>query len=450
MKHQDCINSGNSLKKGLNAYSLAGIGIGGIIGAGFFLGSSIAINHAGPSVILAFLLGGIIMSQVLGAMTSISINRPVQGSFRVYTEEFLGKFTGYLLGWTIFVSGILSISSEAIAAGIFMRYWFKSIPLFIFAMITLIIVMGINGLGTKYFGFIESSMAMVKIICLIIFIVLGVFFITKNWDTTNQNVFHSLHSFFPNKITGFFQSMLIVVFTFSGISTVAMATSEVKRPCYEIPKATVLLTFGIVILYVVSMFVVVSIVKWNLINLTLSPFVQTFNKMGYGWASVLTNGIILIATISVMGGTYYGCMQILVSLSSAKEAPKLFSITNRKGFYKSAWLAIALFGAIVVVSSFFLGTKLFSYLISASSYFSFFNWIVNFITYLKWLNKKIETDIYKSPLIKGRYGAIGTIIVIIILIVLSLQVADFRVGFYIALGVLSLISLSYKLILDKE
>ncbi len=357
MKQEDCINSNNSLKNGLNAYSLAGIGIGGIIGAGFFLGSSIAINHAGPSVILAFLLGGIIMSQVLGAMTSISINRPVQGSFRVYTEEFLGKFTGYLLGWTIFVSGILSISSEAIAAGIFMRYWFNSIPFVVFTIIALIMVMGINGLGTKYFGIIESTMAMIKITCLIIFIILGVFFITQNWPTTNQNIFHSFNSFFPNKITGFFQSMLIVVFTFSGISTVAMATSEVKRPCYEIPKATVILTFGIVILYIVSMFVIVSIVKWNQINLTLSPFVQTFNKMGYGWASVLTNGIILIATISVMGGSYYGCMQILVSLSNAKEAPKLFSIVNSKGFYKGAWLAIAIFGAFVVILSFFFRNK---------------------------------------------------------------------------------------------
>lgn len=153
------------------------------------------------------------------------------------------------------------------------------------------------------------------------------------------------------------------------------------------------------------MFIIVSIVKWNLINLNLSPFVQAFNEMGYGWASTLTNGIILISAISVMGGTYYGCMQILISLSNAKEAPTLFSSVNSKGLYKSAWLAIAIIGIFVVALSFFLGTKLFSYLISSSSYFSFFNWIINLITYLRWLNKKNENDISTSPLIKGRWGA---------------------------------------------
>lgn len=122
LKKKDYININNdSSRKGLNAYSLAGIGIGGMIGAGFFLGSSLAVTQAGPSIIIAFLLGGIIMSQVLGAMTSISINRPVQGSFRVYTEQFLGKFTGFVLGLVVFTSGILTLSSEAIASGVFFK-----------------------------------------------------------------------------------------------------------------------------------------------------------------------------------------------------------------------------------------------------------------------------------------------------------------------------------------
>ncbi|KZL92647.1 amino acid permease [Clostridium magnum] len=447
MKQKDCINDNNNTSENeLNAYSLAGIGIGGIIGAGFFLGSSLAINQAGPSVILAFLFGGVIMSQVLGAMTSISINRPVQGSFRVYTEEFLGRFTGFLLGWIIFISGILSLGSEAIATGVFLKYWIPNVSASVFAVIALIVVIGINRLGTKYFGYIESIMAIVKIAILIIFIFLGVSIIIKNGIDIKQNPFSTFNSFFPNRISGFLKSMLIVVFTYSGISTVAMATSEVRKPCIEIPKATVILTLGIVLLYVISMFVIVSTVEWGAINTDISPFVQSFNNMGYRWASTLINGVILIATFSVMIGTYYGCVQILVSLSGAKEAPEILKTSSEKGIYKYSWITTGFISVLVVLTAFVLGTKLFNYLISSSSYFSFFNWIINLITYIIWLRKRKENEIYDSPLIKGSLGAIITIIVILILLVISLGVSDFRIGFYVALSIAIIISILYKLI----
>lgn len=449
MKKKDCINNNNNnnaTKNGLNAYSLAGIGIGGIIGAGFFLGSSLAISEAGPSVVLAFILGGIIMSQVLGSMTSISINRPVKGSFRVYTEQYLGKFMGFLLGWVIFTSGILSLGSEAIATGVFLKYWMPNISSSVFALASLIIVVFINRLGTKYFGYIESLMAIIKIAIIIFFVILGILFIYRNGITLKQNPFTSLTAFFPNRISGFLQSMLIVVFTFGGISTVAMATSEVRKPCYEIPKATVILTLGIVLLYVLSMFVIVSTVEWNLINTDVSPFVQSFNNIGYGWASTLVNAAILVSTFSVMIGTYYGCVQILSSLAQAKEAPKILETSTEKGFHKYSWLATGCISIIVVLIAFVLGSKLFNYLISSSSYFSFFNWIINLLTYVTWLKYRDKSEIYDSPLIKGMLSAIATIIVIIILLAISLGVSDFRIGFYVALSILIIISIFYKFI----
>jgi len=395
---------------------------------------------------LAFLLGGIIMSQVLGAMTSISINRPVQGSFRVYTEQYLGNFIGFLLGWIIFTSGILSLGSEAIATGIFLKYWMPNISLSVFALISLIIVIGINRLGTKYFGYIESIMSVIKIVILIIFIVLGVFVIAKNGITLKQNPFSSFSSFFPNKISGFLQSMLIVIFTYSGISTVAMATSEVRKPCLEIPKATILMTLGVVSLYVISMFVIICTVEWDSINTDISPFVESFNNIGYGWASTLINAVILISTFSVMIGTYYGCVQILTSLAEANKAPQILKSSTEKGIYKYSWLTTGLISILVVLIAFALGTKLFNYLISSSSYFSFFNWIINLITYTIWLKKKEKNEIYNSPLIKGSLSAIITIIVILILLVMSLGVSDFRIGFYVSLSISLIITVFYKFI----
>lgn len=438
-------NTNNDLSKNsLNAYSLAGIGIGGIIGGGFFLGSSLAIREAGPSVILAFLFGGLIMSQVLGSMTSISINRPVKGSFRVYTEQYMGKFTGFLLGWVIFISGVLTLASEAIATGIFLKYWMPNISSSVFALSALIIVIFINILGTKYFGYIESAMSTAKIAVIIFFIALGLFFISKNGIISTQNPFSSLTGFFPNGVSGFLQSMLIVIFTYTGVGTVAMATSEVKSPRTEIPKATIILTIGIILLYILSMFVIVSTIDWNLINTDTSPFVQSFSNIGYSWASSLVNSVILISTFSVMIGTYYSCVQILSSLSEADEAPKQLKNTTAKGFFKYSWLTTGVISVLIVLIAFALGTKLFNYLISSSSYFSFFNWTINLLTYLIWLKHRGKEEIYNSPLIKGKLSAMITILIIFILFVMSLSVSDFRIGFYVAFGITLIISASYK------
>lgn len=444
MNNKTTANKRNDVSsKSLNSYSLAGIGIGGVIGAGFFLGSSLAVNQAGPSIIIAFFLGGLIMSQVLGAMTSISLNRPVRGSFRVYTEEFLGRYVGYLLGLTVYVSGVLTLSSEALAAGIFLKYWFPHINIAIFALSVLIIVIIINALGTKGFGYAETGMAVIKIAILIIFIILGGIFLISNGITISQRPFSSIKAFFPNGISGFLQSMLIVIFTYAGISAIAMATNEVKKPRKEIPRATLLMTFGVVTLYTLSMAVVVSMVPWNTINTSVSPFIQAFNKMGITLASTVMNIIILIAAISVMLATYFSCTQILVSLSEAKEMPTVLNKYTNTGFFRNAWLTTAGSSLLVVGISFVLGSKVFNYLVSASSYFSFLNWSVNLLTYLAWLKRRNANEI-SSPLIFGRTGAYVTLIAIILLVIISLRVADFRIGFYVAVAAMATISISYK------
>lgn len=449
MKNSNLKNRSKSNKE-LNAYSLAGIGIGGIVGSGFFLGSGIALNQAGPSVILAFILGGVIMSQVLGAMTSISINRPVIGSFHVYTEQFLGKFTGYLLGWIIYVSGVLSMASEAIAAAVFLKYWLPKFSIALLALCVIALVILINMLQMKYFSYIESGIAAAKIIVIIGFILIGLKFLLSHGVLVTPQPFSKLEYFMPNNISGLMQSMLIVVFAFSGISTIAMATADVKEPNISIPKATVLVTLGLVAIYTLTMVIIVLTINYRLVNVNSSPLIQSLNNMNILWASNIINGIILVATFSVMIGTYYSCNQMLISLSEVKEASAMFSKRTKEGFYINAWILTGVTSILIVMLSFLLSSKLFNYLLSSCSYFSFFNWVINLIVYIIWKRKKSSEEKYESPLIWGKAGAYGTIIIILILFFMSLRVKDFRVGFYMAAGITILIILSYKLYMKEE
>lgn len=439
------INCYQKSNKNLNAYTLAGIGIGGMIGSGFFLGSGIAIKEAGPSVILAFLFGALIMSQVLGAMTSISINRPVTGSFRVYTEQFLGKFTGYLLGWIIYVSGVLGTAAEAIAAAVFLRYWFPMVSMALLALCVVTIVIFINMLGMKYFSYIESGMAILKIVIMVAFIGIGILFLVNHGIQAQPLPFSKIENFFPNHLSGFLQSMLIVTFTYSGVSTIAMATSDVRNPYKSIPKATLIVTTTLATLYTLIVIIIVLTVNWNFISTNSSPLIQSLDSMTINWASGVINGIIIIATFSVMVGNYYSCDQALISLSEAREAPALFNKKTKKGFYRNAWILTGVTTLLIVMLSFIVSAKLFNYLVSACSYFSFSNWIINLIVYIIWMKRRSSEEKFSSPLIWGRKGAYGTIIAILILFVMSLQVLDFRIGFYAAAIITLLISISYKL-----
>jgi L-asparagine transporter-like permease len=428
---------------GLNAYSLAGLGIGGVVGAGFFLGSGLAVREAGPAVSLSFLLGGLIMMQVLGAMTSINVNRLERGSFRVYVEQFVGSYAGFLIGWAIFISSILGIGSEAIAMGVFVHLWMPHIALPILATTFTVIIILLNMMNMKNFGRIESGMAAVKAFAILAFIVLGGYVFLTKIGFTNNGPFSSTHAFLPMGFSGLFQSMLVVVFSFSGISAVAMAASEVSNPKVEIPKATRYMSFGAISLYVLSMLVLVMISRWNTVSTKKSPFVHAFDVIGMHWAATGLNVIILLAAFSVMAASYFSSIQLIVSLSVAKKGPRFFLQHSRRGFYRNAWLAVAIGALIVVGMSFLLPSSLYSYLVSASSYFTFLNWTLNIVTYLIWLKKRGENETYQSKLIWGRPGAYGTILAIMVLFVTSLRVHDFRMGFYAALGFVIIITIAY-------
>ena len=434
----------------LGAFSLAGLGLGGIIGAGYFLGSGLAVREAGPSVTLAFLLGGIVMMQVLGAMTSINVNRMEPGSFRVYVEEFLGPYTGFLLGWAVFTSSVLGIGSEAIAMAVFTHYWFPHMPLPILATLFIVIIILLNMMNMKYFGRIESGMAAVKALALLAFVLLGGYALLAHSSFRPQNPFSGSSAFFPRGVVGLLQSMLVVIFCFSGISAVAMAGTKVSRPRVEIPKATRYMSLGAIGLYMMSMLVLVMITAWNTVSINKSPFVHALDVIGIGWAASGMNVIILLAAFSVMAASYYASIELIVSLSLAGKGPSFFLQHSQQGFYRNAWLAVAAGGLLIVGMSFLLPSSFYNYLVSASSYFTFLNWTLNLVTYLIWRKKRRENEAFESKLIWGRPGAYGTIFAILVLFVMSLRVEDFRMGFFAATGFTAIISLAYMVWLRRN
>jgi L-asparagine transporter-like permease len=427
--------------KNLNGYSLMGIGAGGIIGAGFFLGSSLSIRQAGPSIVFAFLLCGFIMVQVFSATVSISMNRPVTGSFRVYAEEFLGGYIGYLLGWLFYISGILGISSEALAAGIFLQFWFPQIPQPVLALISLLFVIFINRLSIRLFGYVESVMAFVKIAVLILFIAAGAYQLL----TAGALAASLSGTLFPNGLGGFLQSMLIVIFTYSGIASIAMAANRTKDPKRDLRIANIGISFGIILLYTLSILILILLVRWDTVSTEVSPFVQALSSMnGFEWVAHLFSFVILAATISVMIASYYSGVQILLSFGIHKKAGGGIDVHGRKKpLYP--WLMSGVISIIMVSISFFVGTKTFNYLVSASSYITLFNWMINLFTYLQWKKHRHKDETAHSPLIAGKAGIYITLLLLLLLLIFSLNVPDFRMGFAVFIVLVLMLSVMWRI-----
>lgn len=432
-------------KDAMSAANLYWVGLGGIIGAGFFLASGLSIQQAGPGVIIAYMLGALLVGQVAGAITTLSVNHPVRGSFRVYAEEFLGPYFGFMVGWAFWISSILGIGSETIAMSIFTTYWLPTVPIWLTALVFAAVVIGLNAFGVKNFGRIESLMSIVKVAALAGFIIVGLLtlfgvFVSKQPVGTRVLLGHG--GFLPYGMSGVLRSMLIVIFAYAGISIVAMASSEVVDPEKTIPKATLRVVLSLVILYVLSVFVVTSMQPWTSISANQSPFVAALSVIDLPWLAAIMNAIILVAAFSVMTGAFFGAMTMLISLGDAGQAPRLFGRPAKNGVFYWSLLAGAVGVLLTVLVSYLLPAKVYDYITSASAYFSFLNWSTILACFLLLLRRK-ERE-YISPLSFGTpWMTWITLVIIVVLFGFSLTVVDQRMGFYAFLGFILIISVGY-------
>ncbi len=272
----------------IGGWSLTGMGIGGIIGAGYFLGSGIAIRQAGPSVVLTYILGALIMAQVMGGLASMALAHPHVTAYRDYIAQYLGTYTGYMLGWAVLISGIVGLGSEAVATATYARYW-VSWPLMPLAIGFALLALATNLLGTRWIGRMEAGMSIIKVAALLGFVGVGILAVIGHADVHHAWGPQLLGSsaVFPHGIGGMLAATLIVVFSYSGITTVAMATGRARHPALDIPRAAVATVVGVSGLYVAGMIILLMLIPWNAASVSQSPFSQALQALSMGWTAPL-------------------------------------------------------------------------------------------------------------------------------------------------------------------
>ena len=286
------MNENTKLKRGLKSRHVTMIAIGGAIGTGLFLGSGSAIHSAGPSIILSYLIVGIITFFMMRALGELILADPD-------SHPLFGKPSEFVAGWTYWACWLSLAMADLTATGIYLRYWFPWLPQWVGPLVIVVLLMLINMVNVGLFGELESWFSMIKVIAIIALIVVGalmiIFHTPVKGGTVSLTNLVSYGGFFPTGVWGFLLSFQMVVFAFVGVEIVGQTASETANPHQDIPKAINTLPVRIGLFYVGSMMAIMSVYPWNQIKTTSSPFVQVFTGIGVTAAAGILNFVVLTA-----------------------------------------------------------------------------------------------------------------------------------------------------------
>lgn len=329
-------NESSKLQRGLKNRHIQLIAMGGAIGTGLFLGSAQVIQSAGPSIILGYAIGGLIAFLIMRQLGEMIVHEPTTGSFSHFAYKYWGNFPGFLTGWNYWILYILVAMSELTAVAKYINYWWPFIPAWVSVLFFFIVITLVNLGNVKFYGESEFWLAIIKVTAVIAMIIFGIVLLVTA-DPSSGSTITNLWThggFFPKGFDGLFYMLAFIMFAFGGIELIGMAAAEAEQPEKTIPKAINQVVFRVLIFYVGSLTILLSLVPWDkleLDGLDKSPFVMIFSQLGIGWAASILNFIILTAALSVYNSGMYANSRMLFGLAEQGNAPKVFLKVNKSG-----------------------------------------------------------------------------------------------------------------------
>ena len=345
-----------ALKRAMGTRHLVMLSLGGAIGTGLFLGSGEVIAQTGPvGAIIAYILGGLIAYMVMLCLGELAVHMPVAGSFGAYAQKYIGPGTGYMISWVYWLTWTATLGTEFTAAALLMQEWFPHISMWIWTIIFAITIFALNLSSTRIFAESEFWLALVKVVTVVAFIILGllaIFSLIPFHGAESAPLFHNLtaQGWFPQGLVPIFTTMLIVNFAFSGTELIGVAAGETKDPAVNVPKAINAAIWRLLIFFVGTIVVISALLPFQVAGLggesvSNSPFVTVFNYIGIPYADDIMRFVIITALLSAANSGLYAASRMMWSLSAQRQLPQVFSRLSSSGTPVIA-LVVTMFGAI--------------------------------------------------------------------------------------------------------
>jgi AAT family amino acid transporter len=371
-------------KSGLNAWQLTMLTLGTVVGGSFFLGSAIAIRAAGPSIIIGFIFGGAMVYIILNALSEMTVANPCPGSFRTHAADAYGPFLGFIVGWVYWAGLILTMSSEATAAALLIKSWFPylSLPLLSIAIIAAITL--INLLGAALVTKLENTLAAVKILAVVMFIVIAVVLIFGLLPDRAPVGLGELQDsiFFPNGIGGLAGSMLLVLLAYAGFEIIGLAASEARDPHKNVPRAIKTSVISLLGLYIAVAALLLPLIPTGSLPANTSPMVSTLALHGLNVAAGTVNFVLVTAILSAMLASVFGLGRMLRSLADGGDAPAILIDRGDVPLRGILFSGIAML--LGVSTAFVLPDRIYLFLVSSGGFSLLLTYLVIMLTHLRY------------------------------------------------------------------
>ncbi|MFF5565289.1 amino acid permease [Streptomyces sp. NPDC012623] len=382
------------LAGGLKQRHLTMLGLGGVIGAGLFVGSGAGIALAGPGIIVSYLIAGALAMCVMRMLGEMSSAMPASGSFSVHAERALGRWAGFSVGWLYWFLLVVVLAVEATGAAGIAHGWLPSVPQWAWVLLFMLVFTGANLAAVRNFGEFEFCFAALKVFAIVAFLLLGllaVFGLLPDTSPVGLANITGQGGFLPGGWQGVISGVLAVIFAFGGLEVVTIAAAESDDPVRSVARAVRSSMFRILFFYIGSMVVIVTVLPWTAQRAGLSPYVTVLDSIGVPSAGQIMNIVVFVALLSALNANLYGSSRMVFSLAERGEAPRALTKVGRAGVPRRAVLASVAFGFFSVLLNLKWPDSVFLYLLNAVGAVLLFVWALIALSQLR-LRPRIEAE----------------------------------------------------------
>jgi len=442
---------GTGLKRSLGAGQMAMIALGGAIGTGLFMGSKLGIAMAGSSVIISYLIGGLIALLVMGALAQMTVRHPLAGSFGLFAQKYLGNYAGFLTRYLYWSALVLAVGTEVAVVGDYMQLWFPQVPPLVWVVLFSAALLVVNMSNVRAFGSTEYWFSAVKVFAVLAFIIIAAWLVLGSASPSYGLANYTAQApFFAGGFMGTWGAVIVAIFSYMGVEVIAIAAAEARDPRAAVRRAFKVTFVRLLLFYIATLSLILAIAPRGELLEGGSPFVTVMQVVGIPFADSVLNFVLVIAALSAMNAQLYAASRTLNSLSAVGHAPRLAGkIADNGAPVHAVWMSAG--GIAVAALVYALAPEGgMGIMISLATFGAMATWLMILVTHVAFRRRQVANAGSSGGKPRLALGSLLGALLLAGLLVTSLFTEQFRLTMVFGVPFMLLISVAYGLLARRS